>query len=256
MKIRPLMLVFWLSIMLLPAAALVTASRAQPKPGWSWPEKPKNLKVLPADIGKDRLRSTMIGFTRALGNRCSDCHVGQEDQPLETYDFASDENPKKNVARGMLRMVDSINVQLGRIRPTRSEGVQLSCVTCHRGVAIPRTLVQELTVVYDKSGADSAAATYAALRSAHEDAGAYDFREGGLITLAYRALARKDVAGAVTLFELNLERFPTSGTAHHVLADGYLAAADTARAVANYRRALELNPRDENAAKQLEALKR
>ena len=33
----------------------------------------------------------MPGFTRALGVRCSYCHVGEEGESLSTYDFASDD---------------------------------------------------------------------------------------------------------------------------------------------------------------------
>src|SRR5580692_13151166 len=71
---------------------------------WSWPEKPKNLQVLPKDWPGSRLQPVMIGFTRALGVRCSYCHVGEEGKPLSTFDFASDDNPNKNRAREMLRM--------------------------------------------------------------------------------------------------------------------------------------------------------
>ena len=41
---------------------------------WTWPEKPKNLQVLPKDWPGSRLRPVMVGFTRALGVRCSYCH--------------------------------------------------------------------------------------------------------------------------------------------------------------------------------------
>ena len=37
---------------------------------WSWPEKSKNLKVLPKDTDAQRLRMVMGAFTRALGARC------------------------------------------------------------------------------------------------------------------------------------------------------------------------------------------
>jgi len=73
---------------------------------WTWPEKPKNLQVLPKDWTGTRLRPVMTGFTRALGVRCSYCHKGEEGKPLSTYDFASDENPNKNRAREMMRMMD------------------------------------------------------------------------------------------------------------------------------------------------------
>src|SRR5688500_1955381 len=78
-------------------------------PGQFPPEKLTNLKVFPAAMPVRALIDTMAGFTRALGVRCPYCHVGQEGQPLSTFDFASDERPTKEKARQMLRMVADIN---------------------------------------------------------------------------------------------------------------------------------------------------
>src|SRR5579862_6034003 len=62
------------------------------------PGPPKNLKVLPADVN---IRQTMGGFVASLGVMCTYCHV--------QGDFASDDNPKKNIARAMIRMAADIN---------------------------------------------------------------------------------------------------------------------------------------------------
>ncbi len=62
----------------------------------------------------------MKGFTRALGVRCSHCHVGGN--PLSTYDFASDENPNKGRAREMLRMLNSINEHLQKSSRAATNG--------------------------------------------------------------------------------------------------------------------------------------
>ncbi len=61
-----------LATIALATIALAPPSRAQE---WSWPEKPQNLQVLPKDWPGSRLRAPMTGFTRALGVRCSHCHV-------------------------------------------------------------------------------------------------------------------------------------------------------------------------------------
>lgn len=57
---------------------------------WSWPERAENLTELPADLPPERLGAVIRGFSQALGVRCSHCHVGEEGQPLSTYDFLSD----------------------------------------------------------------------------------------------------------------------------------------------------------------------
>jgi tetratricopeptide (TPR) repeat protein len=60
-------------------------SRAQER--WSWPEKAKNLQVLPKDMPGSKLGPIMGGFARALGVRCWYCHMGQKGKPLSTYDL-------------------------------------------------------------------------------------------------------------------------------------------------------------------------
>jgi hypothetical protein len=90
---------------------------------WIWPEKPKNLHVLPKEWPGSRLRPVMIGFTKALGVRCSYCHKGEEG--MSTYDFASDENPNKNRAREMYRMLSEIDEHLKRIEPSGDKRVNM-----------------------------------------------------------------------------------------------------------------------------------
>lgn len=66
----------------------VTPAAAQRFP----PDSFTNLKVLPRTIAPRELVTLMASFTRALGVRCSTCHIGDETKPIETYDFASDDN--------------------------------------------------------------------------------------------------------------------------------------------------------------------
>ncbi len=118
------------------AAAVHSAADAQAAAPPATAHKYKNLKVLPADITQEQLRSTMKGFALSLGVRCSFCHVGVEGQP-STFDFASDANPHKNVARAMLRMTKRLNDEL----PTVSghKDAKVTCYTCHRGAKEPVT---------------------------------------------------------------------------------------------------------------------
>src|SRR2546426_3828223 len=133
--------------------ASVRAAQAQPR--FEWPDRAKNLKVLPKDTPKEKLQATMIGFTRALGVRCPFCHVGQEGQPLTSFDFVSDEKPTKNVARGMMKMVQDINKDLHKMKIPETNRVEVQCITCHRGRPRPMMLSEELADVYQKAGIDS-----------------------------------------------------------------------------------------------------
>ncbi len=83
---------------------------------------PQNLKVLKPDVN---LRQVMGSFASGLGVRCDFCHV--------QGNFASDENPKKEIARTMIVMAQEINAKF----PDGKEHV--TCYTCHRGANAPLT---------------------------------------------------------------------------------------------------------------------
>jgi len=235
---------------LLGALALLTPSTAGAQQ-WSWPERAENLQVLPENFPAERLRAVMIGFTRSLGVRCSYCHVGEEGQPLSTYDFASDSNPKKDVARTMYRMLGVINDTLGTIQSSGPKPVNMWCHTCHRGRPRPTTLDEELAEVHEAEGVDATIAAYRELRDQFHGRGAFDFGEGSLNTLGYALLGEERFADAVAIFRLNAEQFPESANAWDSLGEGYLAAGDEEQAIASYEKSLELDPENENAQEKL-----
>jgi tetratricopeptide (TPR) repeat protein len=274
----------------------------------------------------------MAGFTRALGVRCTYCHVGQESIPLEQYDFASDEKAAKRKARTMIEMLRSINdVQLAGLAERASPAIQVQCFTCHRGATQPRTLQEVLTHAYQAGGIDSTVAAYDALRRRYYGRAVYDFGEVALIDVAnpiaaagnlagaerllelnvrmnaesefartrfmtiallrsfvdgspesgrkryaelksgaggrglpepilnavgYDLLRRSRHAEAIAAFELNVAEYPQSANTHDSLGDALAASGDTARAIASYERALELNPRSTATAGKLQELRR
>ena len=115
------------------AAAIGQAPVAPPAPS-----QYKNLKVLPAGIPRDQLSAVMKKFTASLGVKCAFCHVGEEGKPLSTYDFASDANPHKDIAREMMRLTWRLNAQdLKAIKGLKD--AKISCITCHRGAKEPLT---------------------------------------------------------------------------------------------------------------------
>ena len=221
---------------------------------WSWPEKPSNLQVLPKDWPGKRLQPVMIGFTRALGVRCSYCHKGEEGKPLSTYDFASDENPNKNRAREMLRMLDDINAHLKKIQPSGGERVNMWCNTCHRGRPRPMTLEEELGEQYRAKGLQAAIDDYADLKKEYYGRGSYDFGEGALNAFGYQVL-EKDAAGAIQVFKLNAETFPQSGNVWDSLAEAYMKAGDLKKAEETYEKSLILDPTNENAKEVLNKIR-
>jgi hypothetical protein len=70
-----------------------------------FPEKFTNLKVLPKDISRAELQSTMRGFAFALNVRCEHCHVEKAGGKKFEMDFVADEKDAKKTARVMLEMI-------------------------------------------------------------------------------------------------------------------------------------------------------
>jgi len=121
---------------LLAAGSLFAASVAA---GQTSPAPPpfKNLKIFPKDISRPELIANMKFFAQSLGVRCTYCHVGEEGQPLSSFDFASDAKEKKLTARKMLAMVHRINEQDFGVHDFSR--VKVTCFTCHRGSTKPLT---------------------------------------------------------------------------------------------------------------------
>ena len=97
----------------------------------------KNLKVLPKRTTKAEMDSVMKHFTASLGVKCNFCHVRTADN--KEWDFASDANKHKLVAREMMKMTGKINKKYFNV--TASQGLSttlmVSCYTCHNGKAEP-----------------------------------------------------------------------------------------------------------------------
>lgn len=233
---------------------LITSSAAAQQ--WP-PERLKNLKALPSDIPVRALVDTMTGFTRALGVRCTYCHVGKESEGLEKYDFVSDEKPEKVKAREMLRMVLAINGDhLSKLAARREPPIVVTCTTCHRGIAEPRPLQQVLLAAYDAGGADSTEAAYRALRERYYGRAAYDFGEVPLADVAAAVRARGKPADAVRLHVLNTQFSPNSWFAFRQAAGAQLLSGDTAAAVKSLERAVAINASDAPGKSLLERLKK
>ena len=96
---------------------------------------PQNLQVLPKDMTRQQVTTKMRGIAAALGVMCDHCHVGGQ------QDRAKDDNPKKAIARQMLKMTAAINGDLlkGVGEPAVDGAEKVTCFTCHRGALKPLT---------------------------------------------------------------------------------------------------------------------
>jgi tetratricopeptide (TPR) repeat protein len=234
-------------------AVLFIAAAGASAQQWTWPEQPKNLTVLKGFTGQ-RLAPVMRGFTRALGVRCSYCHVGEEGKPLSTYDFASDANPNKDRARAMLKMLGAINEQLKTFNASGEKRVNMWCHTCHVGRPRPTTLDEEMRDAYLKSGINAAIARYRELREKFYGKGGYDFSDRALNSIARELLDQKKTDDAIAILRLCTSEYPQSAVAWDGLGEAFAAAGKPRLAEIYYRKSLELEPANENAMAKLDEL--
>jgi CubicO group peptidase (beta-lactamase class C family) len=102
-----------------------------------------------------------------------------------------------------------------------------------------------------KSPAD-AAARYRDIKTKSPQA--FDFSEPEVNRLGYMLLQRGRVAEAIDVFLINVEEHPRSWNVYDSLAEAYAAHGDRDLAIANYKKSLEMNPKNTNGADRLRML--
>jgi Photosynthetic reaction centre cytochrome C subunit/Tetratricopeptide repeat len=233
------------------AAAQAPGARGQQPPPMT------NLQLYPKETPRAQILATMQGFVAALGVQqsggCGYCHAGTAPQ----FDFASDANPKKNIARKMILMSREVTAKLPEVTgKAASEVTTLRCATCHRGLPIPKLLPDVLTDTATKSGTPAAVQQYRDLRAKYYGGQSYDFSEGGLVAMATPLINANRIDDAITWLQLNAEFYPKSSATYAALGQAYARKDDTANAVKSYEKAVELDPNNQLAKRQLEQLKK
>lgn len=207
-------------------------------PGRFPPDSLVNVKVIPKTTPVIEVVGSMRNITIGLGVRCQFCHIGEEGQPLAQFDFASDEKRTKLVAREMMRMVQDLNRRLDSLPGRTGTGLQVACVTCHRGISRPVPLFTVMIDAATAAGADSAVRAYRALRERFYGRDAYDFGESSLNIAAFRLGREKRFEDAMALLKLNEKLFPSSSGLRVFRGNIYLMRGDTASAAAEFREAM------------------
>jgi hypothetical protein len=219
----------------LPAAPLFAQA-----PGHWPPDSLINVKVIPCSTPVMQVVGIMRNFAGALGVRCQFCHVGEEGMPLAQFDFAKDEKRTKLTARQMMRMVEEVNRRLDTLpeHAQMKSHVEVTCMTCHRGVSRPMSLEQLIQETAQTAGADSAARAYRALRERYYGRAAYDFGEPTLDIAAFRLARAGKYDEAFAVLRLNEEQFPASSNLSTFRGNINLMRGDTAAAIAAFREAV------------------
>lgn len=96
-----------------------------------------------------------------------------------------------------------------------------------------------MRVALQKSGAT-------ALQQFSSDVTSGAISEGTLNQTGYNLLGNKKIPDAILVFQKNLELHPGSWNVYDSLGEAYLASGDKDLALRNYRKSVELNPKNEN----------
>lgn len=112
------------------------------------------------------------------------------------------------------------------------------------------TLTDAIVTSIEQRGAAGTLAGFAALRAANEPASGPD----ELNVFAYQYVQAGRIADAIAVLKMNLLQFPQDGNSYDSMGEMDLMQGDTASAIAHYRKALELDPSNTNAAAVLRKL--
>jgi len=130
-----------------------------------------------------------------------------------------------------------------------SHGMPAHAVTMEARAALPAPPDrEELAAQLAQRGFDHAQAAYQAMRARD---GTFSLPETELNDWGYQLMNRGLPQQAVHIFKLATFLYPDSANAHDSLADGQEQAGNRGEAIANYRRALQLDPGNKNAAARL-----
>jgi hypothetical protein len=115
-----------------------------------------------------------------------------------------------------------------------------------------RSISELLAPALARGDAGEVARLYRAFKSNRETASIPT--EVEVNALGYSLLAKDRTSLAILLFQANTETYPQSSNAYDSLGEAFLRSGNRPRAIDNYRRALALNPHNDNARRALREL--
>jgi tetratricopeptide (TPR) repeat protein len=114
------------------------------------------------------------------------------------------------------------------------------------------TIVNVLYNAIKNDGIEKGIALYYSLKK--EEPNNYEFGEQELNSLGYRLLNDNKKQEAIQIFELNTGIYPTSSNAFDSLAESWMVSGNKEKAIRYYKKAIELDPYNENAKSKLKIL--
>jgi hypothetical protein len=217
---------------------------------------PKNLQFFPKEMTGQQILPIMQNFNAALGVNCTYCHNSEPPVDNPKNDFASDEKETKKKARVMLALARDINMKLqAELGKPANQLTNVQCVTCHRGVAIPKQLTAIMMETAGKDGVAKALQQYQDLRKQYYGAQAYDFTDTSLFNAANQSLTANKPDDAIAFAQLNLAFNGRSARSYQVMSQAYQRKNDKDKAIQALEKAVEIDPMNQGFKNQLQQLK-
>jgi len=214
---------------------------------YKWDQALYENKILSADSKK-------LMFTPGLSNYgygflIADAPIGKTDQKAKVIQHGGGINGFNSLLTRLVDRQQTIilldNVGLGRYHGNITKSV-ISILNGQPVDAPKKSLAETLTKTAREKDAAAAVAEYRKLKT--ENAAVYDFSETELNMVGYQLLGMKRAKDAIEIFKLNVEMFPKSANPYDSLGEAYLADNQKELAIANYKKAVELDPKNTNAA--------
>jgi tetratricopeptide (TPR) repeat protein len=155
----------------------------------------------------------------------------------------------------MIGLAREINQKMPQaVNKPADQATRVGCVTCHRGVPIPKQLSEVLLDTEKEKGADAAVAQYWDLRKQFYGRAAYDFGDGSLVTVA-QGLTNDKPDAALKFLDINSQFFPGSARTFQAMSAAHLKKGEKADAIKDLEKAAALDPQNPGLKRQLDQLK-
>jgi CubicO group peptidase (beta-lactamase class C family) len=115
-----------------------------------------------------------------------------------------------------------------------------------------RSIAETVRAVIEDKGIEQAIKKYRELKATRT--AEFDFSEGELNGLGYQLLRAQKPREAGEIFKLNVEMFPEASNPYDSLGEYYALSGQKDLAIKNYKRALQLDPKNTSAANALKKL--
>ena len=214
---------------------------------YKWEQSLYEDKIISAESKK-------LMFTPGLSNYgygfiIADVPIGKTDQKTKVIQHGGGINGFNSLLTRLVDKQQTVilldNVGLGRFHNNITNSI-INILNGQPFEAPKKSIAETLYKTAIEKNAGAAVAEYRKLKT--ENAIMYDFSEGELNTLGYQLLGMKRTKDAIEIFKLNVEMFPTSANPYDSLGEAYLADGQKDLALANYKKAVELDPTNANAA--------